>query len=209
MTFDDQKEKDMAEIRENFKIMQENLERTQVITEQNAKAIEKNIKDTEKWRQEAKNFVTGSIENDRGGFVEAITRENLARLLKTHGINVLRIYANITDKAKKKWEVDAMAINGEEVVFVETKTTLSIHKVKRFIKDTLLKVRENFPEYKDKKIYGAVAFLESKKDSDPRKDEEVGQDAAEYALEQGLFVISVTGNVANMLNDKSFKPKIF
>ena len=209
MTFDDQKEKDMAEIRENFRIMQENLARTEAITERNAKAIEKNIKDTENWRVKSKNFVNGRIDNERGDFVEAIARANLVRLLRGHGVNILRVHSNIKDEGQSKYEVDAIAINGEEVVFVETKTTLSVHKVKRFIEKTLLRIREEFPEYKDRKIYGAVAFLESKKDKDPRKDEDVGQEAAQYALEQGLFVISVAGDSAHMLNDKSFKPKAF
>ena len=219
MTFDDQKEKDMAEIRENFKTMQENLEKTWAITQENAKmaaknakaldkateAIKNNIKDTENWRVKSKNFVRGSIDNERGDFVEAIARANLVRLLRGHGVNILRVHSNIKDEGHSKYEVDAIAINGEEVVFVETKTTLSVHKVKRFIEKTLLRIREEFPEYKDRKIYGAVAFLQSKKDKDPRKDENVGLEAAQYALEQGLFVISVAGDSAHMLNDKSFQ----
>ncbi len=234
MSSSDQKERDRAEIQENFKRLQamteanakaiaenakktnESIEKTKeaiaetrkAIAETN-KAVEKNIKDTAKWRVKSKNFVKGSIDNERGDFVETITRANLGRLLKDRGITIHRIYSNITDEGKKKWEIDVMAINGEEIVFIETKTTLSTHKVKRFIENTLLKIGEHFPEYKGKKIYGAVAFLESKKDADPRKDQEVGQDAAGYALEQGLFVISVAGDSARMLNDKSFVPKAF
>ncbi len=216
MSSSDQKERDRAEIQENFKIMQKNLERTQALTEANAKAIEKateaiekNAEDTKKWRKESKDFIEGRIANERGDFVETITRANLGRLLKDRGITVHRIYSNITDEGKKKWEIDVIAVNGEEIFFIETKTTLSINKVKRFIEKTLLKIGEHFPEYKGKKIYGGVAFLESKKDTDPKTNQEVGQDAAEYALEQGLFVISVAGDSASMINDKSFVPKVF
>ncbi len=191
----DQKEKDMAEIRENFK-------RLQAI-------IEANAKNTAEWREKTEKLVEGRFGNEWGDFVEVITRENLDRLLRERGLNVHRIYGNVTDKKNQKWELDAVAINREEIVVVEAKASLSAKDVKLFIEKKLPKIREYLPEHKDKKIYGAVSYLKSKTEVSDVQTNDEGKNAAQYALEQGLFVISVAGDTANMINDKSFVPKAF
>ncbi len=172
-------------------------------------AIEKNVKDTEKWRIKARDFVTGEVGNRWGELVEVITKENLGRLLKERGFKIHRVYGNVTDEDKRQWEIDVMAVNGKEIVIVEAKASLTAKDVKLFIKKKLPKIREYLPEHKDKKIHGAVAYLRSKVEASDKKKVEHGKDAAKYAFEQGLFVISVTGETASMLNDKSFKPKTF
>ena len=172
-------------------------------------AIEKNVKDTEKWRIKARDFVTGEVGNRWGELVEVITKENLGRLLKERGFKIHRVYGNVTDEDKRQWEIDVMAVNGKEIVIVEAKASLTVKDVKLFIKKKLPKIREYLPEHKDKKIHGAVAYLRSKVEASDKKKVEHGKDAAKYAFEQGLFVISVTGETASMLNDKSFKPKTF
>ncbi|GAB4201013.1 MAG: hypothetical protein Fur0023_04960 [Bacteroidia bacterium] len=54
-----------------------------------------------------------------------------------------------------------------------------------------------FPEYKDRKIYGAVAYIKS------------GSEATRYAYKKGLFVIRSVGENAKILNDDKFKPHNF
>ena len=50
-------------------------------------------------------------------------------------------------------------MNGEEIVVVEVKTNLKNKDVRDFVAK-LKKVKTTYlPEYKDKKIYGAVAYL--------------------------------------------------
>ena len=94
------------------------------------------------------------------------------------------------------WELDIVAINGKEVVLVEVKTTLKVKDIEHFAKK--LKVFTTWrPEYKGKKVYGAVAYL--------RTDE----NSAKYAEKQGLFVIRATGSSASIINKKDFKPKTF
>jgi len=51
------------------------------------------------------------------------------------------------------------------------------------------------PEYSDKKVYGAVAFL----------TEDTG--TASMAEKKGLFVIRATGDSASIINDDKFIPK--
>ncbi len=238
MSSSDQKEKDRDEIQENFKRLQaiteqnakaiaenskktnESIEKTRAITEANAKAIaenakktqaiiEENAKNTAEWREKTEKLVEGRFGNEWGDFVEVITKENLARLLKERGFHVHRIYGNVTDKENQKWELDAVAINGEEIVVIEAKASLSAKDVKLFVEKKLPKIREYLPEHKDKKIYGGVSYLKSKTEVSDKQTDEEGKNAAQYALEQGLFVISVTGDTACMLNDKSFVPKAF
>ncbi|NLL10628.1 MAG: hypothetical protein GX268_07060 [Methanomicrobiales archaeon] len=56
-------------------------------------------------------------------------------------------------------------------------------------------VKAWMPEYSDKKVYGAVAFL----------TEDTG--TASMAEKKGLFVIRATGDSASIINDDKFIPK--
>ena len=94
------------------------------------------------------------------------------------------------------FEFDIIAINGEEVVIVEVKTTLRPKDIRRFI-EKLENAKIWMPEYAPNKIYGAVAFLQSE------------AEAARMAEKQGLFVINATGDSAIIVNDAAFKPKAF
>ena len=53
------------------------------------------------------------------------------------------------------------------------------------------------PHYKNKTIYGAVAWLRAEEESDI------------YAERQGLFVIRATGSSASIVNQENFKPQVF
>ena len=81
-------------------------------------------------------------------------------------------------------------------LFCQVKTTLKTSDVKHFIKQ--LKIFKDWrPEYKDKIVYGAVAYLKK-------------QDGANtFAEKEGLFVIRATGNSASITNKDTFKPKDF
>ena len=54
-----------------------------------------------------------------------------------------------------------------------------------------------FPEYKGRKVYGAMAYLK------------IYQHADKYAMKKGLFVIKATEDSAYIVNSKKFKPKDF
>ena len=97
---------------------------------------------------------------------------------------------------KKHREIDIIAKNGREIVVVEVKTTLKSEDIKRFL-NILQYFTQLLPEYKDKKVYGAVAYLRTEEQS------------AKYAEKQGLFVIRATGNSSSIINKKDFKPKVF
>ena len=76
------------------------------------------------------------------------------------------------------------------------KATLDPSDVREFRGDI-----ENFkvwwPEFKDKRVYGAMAFLIR-----------ANKQANQLAEKQGFFVIEATGDVI-IQNKKDFKPKVF
>ena len=94
------------------------------------------------------------------------------------------------------YEYDIIAVNGKEIVVVEVKTTLKVNSVKDFL-ESLRKFTTRMPHYKNKTIYGAVAWLRAEEESDI------------YAERQGLFVIRATGSSASIVNQENFKPQVF
>ena len=126
-------------------------------------ALEKNVKDTEKWRKKARDFVTGEVGNRWGDLVEVIAEKNVGRLLKERGFKIHRVYGNVADEDKRRWQIDVMAVNGKEIVIVEAKASLTVKDVKLFIKKKLPNIREYLPEHKDKKVYGAVSLTSNPK----------------------------------------------
>jgi len=143
------------------------------------------------------NKLEGFFTSQWGKFIEALVSGDLINLLKERNIFVNRT----TTRAKtiykgREYEFDIIAINGNEIVVIEVKTNLKVEDVKEFL-DELKVFKEIFKEYKQNKIYGAVAYL--------HQDEE----ADKYAYRQGLFVLKATGKSAVITNDKKFKPKEF
>ena len=142
------------------------------------------------------------FETQWGRLVESLVEGKLLELLKSRGIEVRqtgpRVEVSYTgeDGDIKKREFDIIAVNGEEVVAVEVKTTLTPDKVKYFL-ESLKDFRKYFPDYKSKTVYGAVAYLKS------------DSEAPLFSERQGLFVIRATGDSASIINKKGFKPKAF
>ena len=129
--------------------------------------------------------------------MESLVEGDLIKLLQERNIEVDKTLQNIkVVYNNERWEIDILAVNGNEVVVVEVKTTLSIKKVQYFI-NKLENFKNLLPEYSDKKIYGAIAYLKANESSDT------------YAEKQKLFVIRATGSSSAITNSKDFKPKEF
>ena len=124
--------------------------------------------------------------------METLEEGNLIKLLKEKNIKVERTHQNI----KGRFQIHILAVNGEEIVVVKVKTTLRLKDVDYFI-EKLEKFNTAFPEYKDKKTYGAIAYLTSNEGSDKNSEK------------KGLFVIRATGSSASIINSSSFKGKAF
>lgn len=129
--------------------------------------------------------------------VESLVEGELIRLLNERGIAVERTQQRVSGKRKgQNFEFDIITVNGDEIVVVEVKTTLKSDNIIHFI-SKLGHVREWLPEFHDKKVYGAVAFIHTE------------ENVITHAQNSGLLVIRATGNSASIINDNDFLPKTF
>ncbi|MBW8050226.1 MAG: YraN family protein [Cytophagales bacterium] len=132
-----------------------------------------------------------------GKLIESLVAGDLVNLLKQRGIDVKHTALRLKRRYNgRQMEIDIIAINRTEIVAVEVKTTLLPDDVNDFI-ENLNDFKEAFSEYKNMKLYGAVAYLR------------VESKAEVYADRKGLFVIRATGKSASITNNKNFKPEIF
>jgi len=190
--------KDIRETQKNIK----ELRISQKETDRGMKELQATQKEASQEIKKAQNLFT----TQWGRLMESLVEGDLVRLLKEKGIEIERTSTNekglmsyIDEKGvkqKKQYEIDIVAKNGEEIVVVEVKTTLTVRDVHKFL-DILNKFSQLLTEYRDKRVYGAVAYLRA-------------QDSSEiYSEKQGLFVIRATGSSASITNKKDFKPKSF
>ena len=195
---------------EGEKRLREAQERTadaQRETEKTLQELSKSLKESNRELTKNLNEANGNFNNKWGKFLENLVKGDLVKLLNERNIKVDRVQPRLAafgSNRRKVGEFDLVAINGDEIVALEVKTTLTKGKVEKFI-DKLKMFKKYFPEYRDKVILGGVAFL-----CEPEDEEARG--AAEYAEENGLFVILSPGgesNVSIMSNSKDFKPKSF
>ena len=94
-----------------------------------------------------------------GKLMEELVTGDFVRLLKDRNIEVETIARNMEIKGKA--EFDIIATNGDCIVVCEVKTTLTMRDVESFL-NKLEKLSDWRPEYKKKKVFGAIAFLKSK-----------------------------------------------
>ena len=132
-----------------------------------------------------------------GKLMEALVEGDLVKLLNQRGIAVDHTSTNVKKEyGARRWEFDILAVNGDEVVVVEVKTTLKVRHV-----DHLVALLRDLPdlmrEYAGRTIYGAVAYLKADESS------------ATYAERQGLYVIRATGSSASITNPPEFRPRTF
>ena len=97
---------------------------------------------------------------------------------------------------ERRWEFDILAVNGEEVVVVEVKTTLNVDDVDYFV-ERLQDFPELMPEFADRRIYGAVAYLKA------------DGSVIVHSGRQGLYVIRATGSSASITNAEGFAARAF
>ena len=202
------------ERREGEKALREAQEKTekalresQEKTEEALRELSKSLKESNQELTKNLNAANGNFNNKWGNFLESLVKGDLVKLLSKRNIKVDMVRSRLVasdSSGKEVGEFDVVAMNGKEIVTVEVKTTLTKEKVEKFI-NKLKMFKKYFSEHRDKVLYGGVAFL-----CEPQDEE--AESAAEYAEENGLFVIlspGGEGNVTTMSNSKDFKPKPF
>ena len=132
-----------------------------------------------------------------GKLMESLVDGDLVRLLNQRSIAVDHTITNAKKNyGERRWEFDILAVNGEEVVVVEVKTTLKVDDVDYFVQ-RLQDFAELMPEFADRRIYGAVAYLKT------------DGSVTVHAGRQGLYVIRATGSSASITNAEGFAPRAF
>ncbi|RLD59712.1 MAG: hypothetical protein DRJ05_06030 [Bacteroidetes bacterium] len=155
------------------------------------KMLSEKFKETDKKIKELSALFTSQW----GKLIESLVEGDLINVLAAWGISV-----NDTSERRKgnrngeNFEFDIIAHNGEEIVFVEVKTTLRPEDVVDY-QETMKKVKTYLPEYANKTIYGAMAYLKADGHAD------------RMAEKKGFFVIRATGNSAAITNREGFKPR--
>ena len=132
-----------------------------------------------------------------GKLVESLVAGNIAQRFSQRGIQVQGTSRRVEKTIDgKQYEFDIIVHNGDEIIVIEVKTTLDVGDVKHFI-EKLKCFKKAFPEYVDKKVYGAVAYIVADAGSD------------KYSENKKLFVIRATGDSASIVNAQGFKPRRF
>ena len=169
------------------------LKESQLKTEKALRRLEKSL-----------DKAAGDFRRKWGEFMENLVGGDLEGLLRARGIPVADVATRVTwtgDDGIKKAEYDLVARDGDVVVVVEVKTTLTKDDVKAFLAKLAL-FKGRFPAYRGRRILGGVAFLGTGG----------GEGVAEFAEESGLFAIRSPGGgpgLAVVENGPGFAPREF
>ncbi len=175
--------------------------------EETAREAEKQRKEADRRQEEANREMKearqrmkkleGMFTSQWGTLMESLVEGDLIALLRERSIEVQSTHPRVSGRRNgEHYEFDILAINGEEVVVVEVKTTLRPEDVAHFL-EKLARFTEYEPVWKGKKIFGAVAYLKT------------DASVQAYAQRQGLFVIRATGSSASIINGTDFQPRVF
>jgi len=141
----------------------------------------------------------GQLAGTWGKFVTEMVKPKIVELFKEKGIEIETIVQSVEGHkdGKKFYEIDLLLINSDVAVVVEIKSSLSVEDVIEHL-ERLEKIQKVAPKRIDLSgvtIYGAVAGMI------------VEQDADRFAYKKGLYVLRQKGNIVEIGNDPSFKPK--
>ena len=174
--FDERLEKSRMEFNEELK--------------RSRKEFDEELKQSRKEFDKRMNKMRGIWSNAWGDFVESLVSGSLVRMLQEWIPSINLIMKNIEGQRNgHDCEFDIIAVNNNALVAVEVKSTLNVKDVKDFL-EKLKNFSMLLPQFKDYKVYGAVAYLK------------VTQDAEKFAMKQGLFAICATGDSGEILNKK-------
>ncbi len=137
----------------------------------------------------------GHFSNQLGEFAEGMVAPAGKRLFAARGIPVHAVARNVEgERNGRAIEIDVLVINGEHVVAIEVKSRPKVEHIDEHL-DRLAAFKEVFPEYRDRKLIGAIAGIV------------LDQEVARYAYRRGLFVLGQSGDGITILNDDKFRPK--
>ena len=203
-------EKGLMELRKSVKEQGENFDRTNGSIKELRESIKKQGENLDK--------ANGGFKDKWGSFVENLVKGTLVSLLKSKGIAVTRLIPNYEvndENLQPIAEFDLIAANGDEMVIVEVKSTLTNEKVDAFVRKIEEFDKSGFPAYQEgKKIYGAMAYMEiyERTKRAKKRKQVAGEDSATRAARKGLLLIEAPGgdvDFAKIVNPEGFEPREF
>ena len=200
----------IKELKESIKKQGENFDKSNGSIKELKESIKKQGENLDK--------ANGGFKDKWGSFVENLVKGTLVSLLKSKGIAVTRLIPNYEvndENLQPIAEFDLIAANGEEMVVVEVKSTLTNDKVDAFVRKIEKFDKSSFPTYqKGKKIYGAMAYMEiyERTKRAKKRKQVAGEDSGKRAARKGLLLIEAPGGdvkFAKVANSDGFEPREF
>ena len=194
----EERERGEAELRKSFQKSVEERKRGEAELRESLKRVHEAQRETQKKLDQA----SGNFNNKWGEFLENFVEGDLPRLFQKWGMPVHwttpRVRCRRGDNSVAA-EYDLVISNGECIVVIETKTTVSENKLDVFTRKLQL-FRQYFPHYHDRKLYGGIAYMAAERE------------LLDYAQDKGLFLIQAPGgenNVTTIANSLDFVPKSY
>jgi hypothetical protein len=186
-------------LQELDQIMKENALAAEKRAQERAQEAEKRSQESEKQTKELEKALykkIGELGDRLGDFAEGFVRPAVVKLFRERGIEVHKVIRKAeanNPQLNLATEIDLLVINGDSCVLVEIKSNVGIDDVNEHLK-RMEKFKPLFPEYADKKAFGAMAGMV------------ISENVAKYAYRKGFFVIAQRGDLAVILNDSKFQP---
>lgn len=169
-----------------WKLFQE----TDRLFKESDKKFEKSAREWEEIKKEL-----GGIGKGNGEIAEDYFYDTLSANMEVAGMKFDYIDRNNHRKRNNtEAEFDIILYNNYKVLVVEVKYRFRYNYIRDFYQEKLKRFRTLFPEYKNYKLYGAIAAFTFDKD--------VKKEAAEF----GFYVFSQHNEKFKVLNAKNFTP---
>ena len=177
---------------------------------ENQREISVMLRESREFKNEMRGFKKevnqkfGEVANKMGMLVEDMVAPSLSRVFqevtgyKEEQIlySAIRVKLYHATQPDIRREFDAVAAGGDYLLINETKSQLDPEAVDTFIK-VLQEARDFFPQYKEKKVIGALASLY------------IDTSLVRHIEKQGLIAMAVGHNLMDVLNSPGFKPREF
>ena len=179
----------MKETDRKFQETEKQIKEAQAQTDKQIKEVSKQIAEH--------GIQIGGISNKFGTFTEGLVYPSIEKELYEK-FKVTHVSQRARNKTKKV-EIDILGYsNGtkNEAYVVEVKSHLREEALDQIL-NILEHFKENFPEHKDKKVYGMIASIDT-------------NDEVLTKIEKaGIYCANVSNNVFELKSSKNFKPRVY
>ncbi len=130
-----------------------------------------------------------------GEFVEHLVMPTVVRLFQAQGLEVHEVHSDVTAKRDGQGiQVDLLVVNDGVLIAIECKSKMTTAYVDQHV-ERMNKLKRMLPAYRHHQAFGAVAALV------------MPNDVAEYAEEQGFYVLVQSGETLTLRNAPAFQAK--